>query len=191
MHAFDHAEFQFEQRHSGKRHERISKHQQHGAVHRVRFVLVQFRKHHEWCGKHFCEQQLRDEYDGCPGGMYGKHSSGNSRRRYASDSVQRQQSGAINQPRWHYSELPFICQQSGAAGQQRARRHFSRFDFFRGIHSRLHSARRDAICRSSAVLTVTSVKVSDSRGTLVTKGPTIQPRPVGISRVSESDWHST
>jgi hypothetical protein len=44
---------------------------------------------------------------------------------------------------------------------------------------------------SKAARAVVSVNVSDSRGTLVTNDPTIQPSPVGISRVSEIAWHST
>src|SRR5208282_2574923 len=44
---------------------------------------------------------------------------------------------------------------------------------------------------SIALRVVASVNVRDSRGTLVTYGPTSQPRPVGMSRVSEIDWHST
>jgi hypothetical protein len=36
---------------------------------------------------------------------------------------------------------------------------------------------------------VSSVKVSDSFGILVTNGPTIQPNPVGIPRVNDTDSH--
>ena len=41
--------------------------------------------------------------------------------------------------------------------------------------------------RSSRFRVVSSVNVSDSRGMLVTNGPTIQPNPVGIPRDSDTD----
>ena len=41
--------------------------------------------------------------------------------------------------------------------------------------------------RSSRCRVVSSVNVSDSRGMLVTNGPTIQPKPVGIPRDSDTD----
>src|SRR5687767_10637141 len=42
----------------------------------------------------------------------------------------------------------------------------------------------------STVRVVWSVNSSDSRGRLVTNGPTTQPRPKGMSRVSDTDSHS-
>ena len=44
---------------------------------------------------------------------------------------------------------------------------------------------------SSAFFIASSVNESESRGMLVTNGPTIHPSPVGISRVSEIDSHCT
>ena len=41
-----------------------------------------------------------------------------------------------------------------------------------------------------ALRVLPSVKVSDSRGILFTKGPTIQPSPAGMSRVNEMARHS-
>src|SRR5688572_16963657 len=43
--------------------------------------------------------------------------------------------------------------------------------------------------RTSSLRVVSSVNVSDSFGMLVTNGPTIQPKPVGIPRVKETDSH--
>ena len=47
----------------------------------------------------------------------------------------------------------------------------------------------DQDARTSCLRVVSSVNVSDSFGMLVTNGPTIQPRPVGIPRVKETDSH--
>src|SRR5438094_9934545 len=54
-----------------------------------------------------------------------------------------------------------------------------------------YCVRATAIFASTAERVEPSVCSSDSLGMLVTKGPIIQPRPVGISRVSETDSHST
>ena len=48
---------------------------------------------------------------------------------------------------------------------------------------------RSAICRASTLRVVSSVNESDSRGMLVTNGPTSHPRPNGIARVSEIASH--
>lgn len=45
--------------------------------------------------------------------------------------------------------------------------------------------------RASVVRVVSSVNVSDSFGMLVTNGPTSQPKPNGMPRVSEIDSHCT
>jgi hypothetical protein len=94
--AFDYAGFGNERRRSRERRKRISKHQQYGPVHRFCFVLVEFCEHDEWRGEHFCEQYVRDEHDGCAGGVYCKHGSGKSSGWNTVDGIQRQQSGAVD-----------------------------------------------------------------------------------------------
>ena len=58
-------------------------------------------------------------------------------------------------------------------------------------YSKGYCVRATAIFASTAERVEPSVCSSDSLGMLLTKGPTIHPRPVGISRVSEIDSHST
>ena len=50
---------------------------------------------------------------------------------------------------------------------------------------------RPYLASASVFRVVLSVNSSDSRGRLVTKGPTIHPSPNGMSRVNEIDSHST
>ena len=52
--------------------------------------------------------------------------------------------------------------------------------------SESNSAQRFTRCASTALRVASSVEVSDSLGTLLTNGLISQPRPVGISRVSEA-----
>src|SRR6266568_5778048 len=46
-------------------------------------------------------------------------------------------------------------------------------------------------CFCTAFRVAVNVNISDSRGMLLTKGPTSQPNPTGMSRVSETDSHCT